>query len=193
MRRTARRPKLRGMGVLSFGINARAEIVALGDDWEKHADQGAPSRAAIIGRVLWDFFADPTTKELYARLVNRLPTGGSVSVPYRCDTPSRRRWFVMTIVRQGTDRVEFTSRLMREENRAPVALFEFARARDERMVRMCSWCQRIAAPDDGWLAVEEAIAVSRLLERETMPRITHGICPDCVDGLARSTSLEWKT
>ena len=193
MRRAVRRVNLRGMSVLSFGINARAEIVAVSDEWEEHVADGALPGAALIGRVLWDFFADSTTKELYARLVNNLSVGGSVSVPYRCDTASRRRWFEMTIARRAGERVEFTSRLLRQENRAPVALFQPAYARDERMVRMCSWCQRIAAPDGQWLSVDVAVTASRLLERETMPRITHGICPGCADGLALTISAQRKT
>jgi hypothetical protein len=51
--------------------------------------------------------------------------------------------------------------------------------RDNRLLRVCSWCQQVALPDSTWVPVEVAVQRLGLLEAETFPGLTHGICEPC--------------
>jgi hypothetical protein len=76
--------------------------------------------------------------------------------------------------------VEFSSLLRQEESRRPLGLLEPEMARDGRMIRICGWCHSVALPDGRWMPLEEAVEQLQLLEAETMPQMTHGICDSCL-------------
>lgn len=172
------------MGSVRYRIDAQDRITALLDGWPRgEASPGGWDR--VIGRELWSCMEDPTTIELYRTLVKLARARGAVRIPYRCDTARQRRWFEMAIAPVEAGVVEFTSVLLRAENRPAVRLLEDDAPRDERLVRMCSWCQRVALPTGAWAEIEEAVREMRLLERARLPRITHGICRACADEMRR--------
>ena len=45
----------------------------------------------------------------------------------------------------------------------------------ESMIPLCSWCRKIRCDDDSWQTIETYI------ERNSTSRVTHGICPTCVE------------
>ena len=100
---------------------------------------------------------------------------------YRSDSPKWRRVFEMIIYQADSGEVEFVSTLVHEERRPPVALLESNRQRDDRLLHVCSWCQRVGLPDKVWLPVEEVVQLLHLAETEPLPRIAHGICGSCAD------------
>ncbi len=148
---------------------------------ENGLDAGA---SAIIGQPLLRAISDPQTRHLYEVLIQRVR--GSTEVVqfgYRCDSPDRRRWLQMRIGwLQDADEVEFASVLTRSETRPPVALLEAERRRSAQLLSMCSWCKQVLA-EQSWVEVEEAVTRLRLFTEETLPRISHGICPSCSEHL----------
>jgi hypothetical protein len=44
---------------------------------------------------------------------------------------------------------------------------------------VCSWCQEVALSDLTWASVDLAVQKLGLLETETFPRLTHGMCEFC--------------
>lgn len=167
-----------------YTIDAQDRITGFGDGTAQ-AGPRFDGANALIGRTWWTCIEDVTTQELYRSLVEVARKRREVRVPYRCDTAQQRRWFEMRIAALGGGGVEFTSVLQKEVTRPSVALLEEDTARDGRLVRMCSWCQQVALPDGRWFPIETAMAQMRLLETDTLPRITHGICPDCAAELRR--------
>lgn len=53
--------------------------------------------------------------------------------------------------------------------------------RTDAMLIMCGWCKKVALPDDRWVEVEEAVKVLQLFDAPRLPRISHGICRECLD------------
>lgn len=51
------------------------------------------------------------------------------------------------------------------------------------LLQMCSWCKRVALPD--WVEAEEAVSRLKVFETELLPRITHAICPACLENLEK--------
>ncbi len=102
-------------------------------------------------------------------------------MPFRCDSPSRRRWFHMTITPGADDTVRFRSVCMFEQVRSTaVLLLDRHAERDQTAATIlsCGWCGQ---GHDGtrWLDLEDLVREQRLLERIRVPPIIHGICPAC--------------
>lgn len=171
---------------LNYRIDAEDRVIGVNDAWGEFAaanDGGEVIAEKVIGRPLWDFVSGEGIAELYWQMIRRAREGHAVEFTYRCDAPEWRRLFRMTVQSHAHGVVEFRSVLEWEEQRPKVQLLDCHQARDERWTRVCSWCQNVAVSDDAWLPVEEAVARLELLATETMPKLTHGICPACRAGM----------
>ena len=167
---------------ISYRIDASGRIVWVNPAWERFAlenDGEAVMSGKIIRRNLFDMIADKRVCGIYAEVITRARQGTVVEFDYRCDAPAWRRTFSMTVTPLGDGVVEFTSTLRHQEARPSVGFLEAGMARDERLLKICSWCQKVATPAGTWLPVEEAVARLRLMEADTFPGITHGMCESC--------------
>jgi hypothetical protein len=167
---------------IRYWIDANDRVVRVNDEWAKFAaeNDGGPvvSAAGIVGQTLWSFIDDPTLCNLYREMVLLARKGQPISFGFRCDAPCFRRIFQMRISGGTGEEVEFASTLESEEARDAVSLLDNRQPRDERFIRMCSWCQRVRA-NDRWVSVEAAVSELGLMSGPTVPAITHGICEDC--------------
>jgi hypothetical protein len=134
----------------------------------------------VIGTNLWSHISNETVREVYRLILRRVRGGRRVTFSFRCDSPARRRKFEMTIALAEVGNVRFRSQLLSEEEREPVLLLDPGQARDDRMMVVCSWCQRISESGGAWLPVEDAVARDSLMEASSYPTITHGMCDDCL-------------
>ena len=114
----------------------------------------------ILGRDLWSQISDNSVREIYRMIMRRARAGNTIRFRYRCDSAIFRRTFEMTVRPGPNSAVEFQSELVVEEPRARMNLFEEAQARDDRVVRVCSWCQRVATDERRWVEVEDAVEVA---------------------------------
>ena len=134
---------------------------------------------AVVGKSLFEFIGGTETRHLYMVLIDKVrKEQRETVVPFRCDSPSLRRFMELRVSYQGNGTVRFEGRLIREETREPVPLLDEAVSRNDAFIRMCSWCKNVAV-DAGWVEVEEAVARLRLFETEVLPQITHGVCDAC--------------
>ncbi len=171
---------------ITYRIDQGDRIVAVCDHWESFAlanDGAKVSSGMVLGRPLWDFIQDATVNQLYRHLVARARRGRAVEFHYRCDSPTERRVFLMRIEQRRDGGVEFRPRLQFAETRRAVMLLDSQAPRNASTLRVCSWCQRIDLDEDGWVEVEAAVERLGLLQAETLPALTHGICPPCLGGM----------
>lgn len=165
-------------------IDASLRISFVGTGWLAFAsDNGYKTSAqAELGRPLFSVIAEEETRHIYKVLIERARSSQqALEFDYRCDSPNRRRWMQMQMRHLAdTDEVEFASRLLRAETRPYMPLIALNRMRPtaERMLSMCSWCKSVLA-EQTWVELEEAVRQLRLFATDAMPRISHGICPDC--------------
>jgi hypothetical protein len=166
---------------IRYRIDAQDRLFEVNEDWLTFAAENDPfmaERRRIMGRSLWSCIADPTVEELYRQMVNAARLGRTSRFKYRCDAPSFRRLFEMRIQGSGEGAVEFASELLDEEARPAVSLLDVRQPRNSDFVLVCSWCQRIAVGGT-WLPVEEGVRALGPMEHDTLPGLTHGICPEC--------------
>jgi hypothetical protein len=171
-----------------YRIDADNIITFVSPEWLAFAaENGAPHLVApgVLGQPLKQFIADIQTQHLYNVLLTQVRTGRSeIRVPFRCDAPDQRRYMELVMRSWAGKGIEFRSHVLREEPRPSVKWLSADAARSDRMVRMCSYCKRVATPE--WVEVEEAISRLRLFEQDYLPQITHGICTDCHQQLQKT-------
>ncbi|MFN6963441.1 MAG: PAS domain-containing protein [Pyrinomonadaceae bacterium] len=160
---------------LSF-VNEAGRAFALEND--------APELAGgdLVGRSLWDFIADPETREVYRMILARVRAGRTVELDVRCDAPDVSRLLRLAIRRHDDDEIEFECSTLAVAPRPREASLIDRGARRARdwVVIVCSWCKRVQTPRTGqWVEIDDAVRDLGLLAREVLPGLSHGICRSC--------------
>lgn len=163
-------------------VDANDVLTDVNDHWLRFAQQNdAPhlTRQVVIGHSLWDFIAGFETPHLYKLMMQQVRQSQRRLVfTYRCDSPNFRRYMQMEIVPLAHQGLEYRNYLLREEPRDRVRLLDPTIGRNQELLMMCSWCNRVHC-DNVWLPVEDAVKTLGLFALSELPQITHGICPDC--------------
>ncbi|MFT5391017.1 MAG: hypothetical protein ACI8PT_001208 [Gammaproteobacteria bacterium] len=165
-----------------YRINERDEIIFVNEAWDRfaQANDGAETVGnKVLGRILWDFIPDGTTRKLYQQIVALARQGYHPLFKLRCDSPSCKRHLEMTIHAIGTGIIEFATWSLQLEDRAPIALLARGTPRSAQFLRICAWCNRIDIGFDEWVEAEVAVERLKLFEVERMPQSSHGICAAC--------------
>lgn len=191
----------------AYTIDPEDRIVEVDDRWIAFANaNGAGSLVhRVLGQPLWTFIADQTVRELYRSLLSRVrATRRHVTLPFRCDSPTVRRYMMLS-VGPGSGPVgtlAFCAMMVREEPQpgAARALYAAVSARsgdDESfagewnsdssdVLTMCSSCKRLDV--EGWCEIDEAIQRQAELLTEPVRPISHGLCPACRDMMLAALS-----
>lgn len=169
---------------VEYTVDADDRLTEIGGSWAEFArDNDAPELAVPeLGRSLWSYVEGDEVQDLWRRLLARVRADQcETRVPFRCDGPGVRRWFEMTISPTQDDGVQFRSVLVVESPRPDIVLLDrwVDRLADSAPLVVCSWCGR---GHDGvnWRELDDVVRDRRLLEKSSVPRLDHGICPTCV-------------
>lgn len=165
-----------------YRLNSRDEFVYFNEEWVNFAvanDASGLLPERVLGRLLWDFITDQTTRQIYQEILDRVHAGRPVRFNFRCDAPEHRRYMEMDIARCDGGEVQFQVRTVREEERPRQGLLDWHAPRAGELLRICGWCKRVDIGEGRWGEVEEAVTAFRLFERLALPRLTHGMCEAC--------------
>lgn len=170
-------------GMVEVRLSADDVITSVGGDWNLFADanDGADlSGDAVIGSSFWSCVAGAELRLLLSLLLRHVrESHTSVIVPYRCDSPRRRRYMCFEAEPVDDGGVCMVHTLLREDPRdAPLSFLDRLAARGPELVRMCGWCNAIDT-GDSWLELDDAVKVLPMLAMEIQPAISHGLCPSC--------------
>jgi hypothetical protein len=168
-------------------IDTDERIVSVNEDWLQFAAENRWPNSAeeLCGTPLMRYISGLDVQYIYKLLIERARAHPSpITFNYRCDSPDCRRTLRMTIRHEPkTDTVEFRSWALRLEPRPIVELLDTEldyRASD--MLYICSWCKRVQV-NQKWLEVEKAVRELGLFADEPLPRMSHGICPQCLQAM----------
>jgi hypothetical protein len=170
--------------IIQYMIDAEDRITFVSDNWWFFAEENGAGvdcyPPQLMGRSLWDFIAGEETRHLYAILMAKARAEKKVlQVPIRCDSPDRRRKIIISLKSIGDGHIEFLCRTIRVDTREPVDLLRGDVARTDRLIRICSFCKKVAVAADEWIDTEKAIERMALFIENTLPRLSHGVCPSC--------------
>ena len=171
--------------VVEYRIDAYDRVVDVGESWADFAsdNDGLDLAKNPPDQTLWTYFDREETRDIWRLLVAHVrKSQKAAQVPLRCDAPGTRRWTEMTLTPESDGGVHFRSVVVFEESRPTVPLLDLHEDRDEgsEPVLVCSWCG-LGQHGSGWCEIEELVRDTRLLERESLPPVSFGICASCQD------------
>ena len=167
-----------------YVINKLDVIISVSDSWLLFARENQAGESchpdSIVNRAIWEFIAGAETKQFYDILLTTVRTRNkTVVLPFRCDSPDKRRFLELTLSPIRQDHVEFSSRVILEEARDTVEIFKPDIPRSDELIKMCSMCKKVALAENRWVEVEVALVSLKLFEKNRLPRISHGLCNEC--------------
>lgn len=170
---------------MRYSVDAEDIIQSVCPEWLAFAESNGSAhlnREAVVGESLWSFITGKETRHLYQLVFARLRESQGVAVlPFRCDSPTLRRFMELELRAMDDSGIELEGRLMRTEERPPPSGLHSTR----KMVTICSWCKLIQEPDGSWCEIEEALQSLDLFRGESELLLTHGACPACHEELLR--------
>ena len=167
-----------------YTIDQNDHITNISESWDKFASENEANhleRSQVLNRPIWDYIADAETRHIHQVLLERVrKRKTTLEFPFRCDSPSIRRYLKMQIALAPEDSISYCCTIDRIEHRAPVLFAEQKNWREKKRLRMCSWCKKVDVGDNVWLEIEPAIKKLQLLERKILPEISHTMCDECL-------------
>ena len=166
-----------------YTVDAQDVIQAVNEPWRNFAEKNEAFGLGdkVIGTWLWQHMEGLEIKHLYRSLLDRVrKSGQAVQIPFRCDSPGMARYMVIEVIPLEEGAVRFASWIENEVPREEIRALEAGQEVDpDRIAKMCTWCKRIDVGRDDWRELEEGLSQAGLLKLDPVPRIQHGVCPDC--------------
>ncbi len=170
---------------ITYHINAEQRIVFLNDDWYSFAEKNKASYLTsdtVVNKPILQFITDESCRHLYQMLIKRCrEKRKALRLPFRCDSPDRRRFMTMEIIPIEKGGIAFKSCVVKEESRGPVDLLDVDTDRSAEFVNICSWCKKVRVDGNNWREVEDAIDQMGLFGAVALPQLSHGMCPMCLE------------
>ena len=169
-----------------YTIDHDDRIVQVSDNWLAFAEENLAADSChpekIINRPIWHFIDGKESLHLYEVVLKKVRDRyARITFPFRCDSPDKRRYMQLHISPLRNNYVEFTSQILREEQRDSIEVLDVTIPRTDQFVKMCCMCKKVVVSENVWVEVEIAIAELQLFDHHKLPAITHGTCPECFD------------
>ena len=166
-----------------YSIDHADHIISVDDKWLQFArcnDAQELTREAVHDKDIWRFISDPDTRVLYRLMFDAVRRRMQpLTVSYRCDSPTKRRFLELTCTPRPNLVIELHSRLLHEEDRPYASVLDRAQPRTDNFVKICAWCSRCRVDELDWREIEDALSELRVFNCDEPPTVTHGMCPDC--------------
>lgn len=173
-------------------LDASDSIVEASPGWlESLCPDGGPglTAPAVLGRPFSDFSPDPDMAPVYQLVFKRVrATGQPMSVPYRSDALTERRYMEMEVVPLPDGFVECRTHTLLVERRPAEAPPDPWGSGADTLLPVCAWCRKVRLADGSWAPIEAA-AERLALFLGPARRLSHGICPACDADLRRSLAF----
>ena len=171
-----------GQQIYRYRLNEKDVIESVDDRWLAFARENGAcrlNRASVVGRPIWDFIADDPTRALYGEIHQYVRcTGKSTVVPFRCDSPTLKRYMELTISKFD-GQLQYESKLTRVAAHRRMSMYDPTKERSSESLTMCSMCKRSLIEPAGWQEMEDISLRLRLHDQETVPDLNYTVCPHC--------------
>jgi hypothetical protein len=138
------------------------------------------NKSTVVGSVLWDFISGDPTQTLYKEIHQHVrSSSNSVSVPFRCDSPTLQRHMQLTISNGEQGKLWYESKLLRTVPQPYVNLLDPKRKQSSEFLTMCSFCKRSLIEPSGWLELENISLKLRMYDKQNVPELRYTVCPPC--------------
>lgn len=167
-----------------YTVDAHDTITGVSPLWLGFARENGAAQLtaeAVIGQDLWRFICGTETIQFYRAILQRVrTTARRIVVPFRCDSPTLRRYMRLDITRGDQGAVQFEGILEHVEPMTRLNLLDPVFPRSHEVLTMCSCCKRVLLEPHGWLNIEDAAARLHLFEQEQAPHVRQAVCFECL-------------
>jgi hypothetical protein len=165
-------------------IDKLDRIISVSDNWLLFAQENQAADIChpdvIINKSIWEFIDGIETKQFYEIILKAIRAKNkAVILPFRCDSPDKRRYLELIITPIQQENIEFASNIIHEELRDAVEMLELGIPRGDELIKMCSMCKKVELSENTWVEVEAAVVSLKLFEKDKLPQISHGLCAEC--------------
>lgn len=171
-------------------VDAGNRIVAVNHAWLEFMSgllSVEMTRDAVIGRSLWEFVQGGPVRQLWEILFDRVrAVGAPVFVPMRADLPSVRRVLDVELHPLPERALRQVFECVWSETRPAVALLDPHFPRNDDMLPLCYWCNRIQVRLGGWEEIEDAQLTLRLEASDALPALRPAVCGSCKQSLLKT-------
>jgi len=176
-----------GQAVFEYRLSPDDAIAFVSDQWLAFAREngaGNLSAEAVLGRSIWDFIADQPTRDFYRQVFSSVRTTDRPAVvPFRCDSPTLRRFMRLEVRHQVGCGIKLKSILVRAEPCERRQVLDGETPPCDRRITMCSCCKQVLIEPLGWVSLDAANHHPHVCPDDHRPSIRYEVCPAC-DALA---------
>lgn len=161
-------------------IDAADMVVAVDDSWNElvGAHRVAALQPAVVGASFREAVTNGDAHALFGVMLERVRTRFRVAIDVRAVSSQRAvRMELGLVLRTIEGEAELSLRILREQRRWTLPLFDPDAQRLHESVRVCDFCQRVLGFD--WVEPEVALRQLRLGATGAQPRLHAGVCDDC--------------
>jgi len=169
----------------SYRIDKDNIITYVCENWFSFAEEndggGKCHPDFVKGKSIMQFIADHETIHILESIIRKARNSKQLikRIPFRCDSPSKRRFMELSLIPLGHDDIEFRSTILNIEEREAIAVLQSNVPTSEEFIRICSYCKKMAVSENKWVDLEIAVSSLKLFEKSTLPQISHSVCPSC--------------
>lgn len=169
-------------GINVHRIDSSDRIVGINESWKRFSYENSRAPESVLNHSIWEYVTGLEMTHIHEILLERVrSTQMSLRLPFRCDSPELKRYMVMEMVPLEKASVEYRCHTILEVPRDRVQLLKGANYRSSEMICVCSWCKKIPDSAGIWMEIEDAITIYGLFQGDSIPAISHGICPGCLN------------
>lgn len=159
-----------------YSLDSRDCIVSVSGSWDKFAAKNGGVRVFandVCGRSIWEFVTGDATR-MWLEAVFQLARLRSASIerPYRCDSPSLKRFMRMRIVSEQGGVLRIEHEILATEQRSKPVHFQYGMNVMKNTRQRCSICGRVN--DGGW---QEPLA--EYADPSYSIMVIYTVCEDC--------------
>ena len=166
-----------------YHIDENDQITYVNEDWidfSRENDAEHLSLHEVLGQSLWTNIDNRDTATIYQVILNNVRKKNiEFAIPFRADSPDKKRFMELRISPLENHGVGFNSILLDEEPRSYVTLLDSNIKRKSSFIIICSWCKMVNASREHWIDIEAAVKFLNLFNSEPYPKLSHRICPGC--------------
>jgi hypothetical protein len=166
---------------IHYRIDAQDRLIEVSGPWNDFACVNGSTDLepeSVCGRSLWSFIVDETTQAIYRALFAHVrEKQETVVFPYRCDSPTLRRFMQMTVTPEAEGGLAFVSETVRVQKRQPRLSFAYQHGA-RPMVFRCSFCNAMRVRGR-WADVADAVQEGLVLNHDLPVAVGYGVCASC--------------